>query len=97
MPELNPSVNAMDRLWRTTWVLWVLTLLVAICVLVAYSAALRADRAIDDAKEAKALITAQSQYIEDLKTDVNIYSNRITRLDSYLKAKGVPIEDIYDE
>lgn len=83
-------------------------ILVGICMVASIISWFRAEHAKDIATEASIRSQMQVDEIRDLKTEielklqqqqtqVNIYKIRANRLDAWLKAHGVPIEEIYDD
>ncbi len=66
----------------------------SVSMIVALLSLLMAWMAVDAAKTAQAVVEAQDRYIEELATKTSIKSNRLSRLEAYLKSKGVPIDDI---
>ena len=95
--EINPARNEHDRLWRQFNRESLFIVLVAICCIMSIASHLRADRAIDDAKEANIRSQMQTETIQGLEGDINVYRIRAAKIDAWLKAHGVPPEEIYND
>lgn len=98
--ETNAIVRLFDRYGRES----ILVVLVAVCVIVTIGNYIKADRAESTANAASAKVLVLTDINDRLRdenkqliTTFNITKNKVTRLQSTLYARGVSIEEIYDD
>ncbi len=102
--DLQAETNQNWRLWQKFNRETTLIILVAICCIVTIGNYIKVDRAESTANAAIAkvlVLTDINDRLRDenkqLTTAINITERKVTRLQSTLYARGVSIEEIYDD
>lgn len=75
--------------WKATAVEWLSVIIACIAAGIALISMLVNSLALG-------IIWAQDNRIDQLNDSVEVYRIRAAKLDAYLKAKGVPTDDVYD-
>ena len=91
--EISPS-NQKWLKWRAVSIEYVA---VIISVLAALIAVIWGGLAMLVIGYQSGTINAQNERIEDLSGDIDVYRIRAAKMDAWLKAHGVPTEEIYNE
>ena len=95
--ELFPTKNLLEKVLSKIKIDEKAAATSKLAVLISVFSTLIALFALNDAKDARITVEHQQRYINELETDVGVWSNRATRLDAYLKSKGIDTGDIYDD
>lgn len=102
--ERNELHQLHARFSRESLLLIVFCILAIPCLIAANLSWARAERAIDQANAASAKVLVLTDINDRLRDDIvqltdkiDVYVNKVTRLQSWLIARGLPIEEIYDD
>lgn len=94
--ELQADFNRLDRLFSKFSSEHKAVTISSVSLIIATLSLLMAWMAASDAKEANIRSQMQTEHIQDLKGDIDVYRIRAAKLDAWLKAHDVPTEEIYE-
>ena len=90
MQEINPEFNTLWNRAKLTSVEWLSVIIAGLSVLIALTA-------LFQSIYANVRSELQQVMIIELKGDVDVLRIRTAKMDAWLKAHGVPTEEIYNE
>jgi len=94
---LQPEINQFNRL-LTRFTSESKTIVIAsISLVVTVLSLLIAFMALDDAKHARIQAEFLKTQNSEMRDEIEVYRIRSAKLDAWLKAKGVPVEEIYND
>lgn len=90
-------MSSVTELPERQWVRWKATAIEWLAVVVACAASMLALVSMFVVAICVGIIWSQEARIDEIQSDVRIYSNRTIRLETWLKSKGITLEEIEND
>lgn len=95
--ELQADINHISRLFHKFSTESKAVAIASVSLIATALALLMAFMALNDAKHARLSVEYQNRVIDEVQADNRVLRIRAAKMDAWLKAKGVPTEEIYNE